>query len=134
MSLKEASSRPTTRQPAQVSSDVKGELLAISNCIAAFKSASAATEVVSVQPSAQGVSSSGVSPRARKLASGKGIDPEILVGTGPGGRVIERDIEAFEKFLTRSPLFTDIETNAVKSGNSIKTMVDSGKEHIQEYF
>ena len=59
------------------------------------ESASAATEVVSVQPSAQGVSSSGVSPRARKLASGKGIDPEILVGTGPGGRVIERDIEAF---------------------------------------
>ena len=59
------------------------------------ESASAASEPVSVEPSAPGVSSSGVSPRARKLASGQGIDPETLVGTGPGGRVIERDVVAF---------------------------------------
>jgi pyruvate dehydrogenase E2 component (dihydrolipoamide acetyltransferase) len=52
-------------------------------------------EPAPIQPSAANVSSSGVSPRARKLASGKGIDPETLVGTGPGGRVIERDVEAF---------------------------------------
>ena len=59
------------------------------------ESASAASEPVGVAPSAPGVSSSGVSPRARKLASGQGIDPESLIGTGPGGRVIERDVEAF---------------------------------------
>ena len=35
-----------------------------------------------------------VSPRARNLASQKGIDPSVLGGTGPQGRVIERDVEA----------------------------------------
>ena len=59
------------------------------------ESKSAAGGPVAVEPSAPSVSSSGVSPRARKLASGKGIDPETLAGTGPGGRVIERDVEAF---------------------------------------
>ena len=39
--------------------------------------------------------SSGVSPRARKKAIKLGVDAETLVGTGPGGRVIERDIDAF---------------------------------------
>ncbi len=44
--------------------------------------------------------SSGVSPRARKKAIKMGVDAETLVGTGPGGRVIERDIDAF---LTGAP-------------------------------
>ena len=39
-------------------------------------------------------SSAGISPRARKIAGKHGIDPETLEGTGPGGRVIERDVEA----------------------------------------
>ncbi len=38
--------------------------------------------------------SSGVSPRARRLAHKHGIDAESLPGTGPNGRVIERDVEA----------------------------------------
>ncbi len=38
--------------------------------------------------------SSGVSPRARKLATKHGLDPETIQGSGPEGRVIERDIEA----------------------------------------
>ncbi len=33
-----------------------------------------------------------VSPRARLLARAKGVDPSSIAGTGPGGRVIERDI------------------------------------------
>ena len=41
------------------------------------------------------VPSSGVSPRARKKAMNLGVDAETLVGTGPGGRVIERDVDAF---------------------------------------
>jgi pyruvate dehydrogenase E2 component (dihydrolipoamide acetyltransferase) len=36
----------------------------------------------------------GSSPRARQLAIRSGIDPESLPGTGPGGRVIERDVQA----------------------------------------
>ena len=59
------------------------------------ESATASGESAPVQPSAASVSSSGVSPRARKLATGKGVDAETIVGSGPGGRVIERDIEAF---------------------------------------
>jgi pyruvate dehydrogenase E2 component (dihydrolipoamide acetyltransferase) len=39
--------------------------------------------------------SAGISPRARKKAMHAGVDAEILVGTGPGGRVIERDVDAF---------------------------------------
>ena len=39
-------------------------------------------------------SSAGVSPRARRLAAEKGVNPSQLAGSGPGGRVIERDIVA----------------------------------------
>ena len=39
-------------------------------------------------------SSAGVSPRARRLAAEKGVDPGQLAGSGPGGRVIERDVVA----------------------------------------
>jgi pyruvate dehydrogenase E2 component (dihydrolipoamide acetyltransferase) len=34
------------------------------------------------------------SPRARNLAARKGIDAAALAGSGPGGRIIERDVEA----------------------------------------
>jgi pyruvate dehydrogenase E2 component (dihydrolipoamide acetyltransferase) len=33
-----------------------------------------------------------ISGRARKLAAEKGIDPQELSGTGPGGRIIEKDV------------------------------------------
>ncbi|MCF7931640.1 MAG: 2-oxo acid dehydrogenase subunit E2 [Acholeplasmataceae bacterium] len=36
-----------------------------------------------------------VSPRARTLAGKRGIDPTIIAGTGPNGRVIERDVIGF---------------------------------------
>ena len=36
----------------------------------------------------------GVSPRAKHLASEKGVDPNQIAGSGPGGRVIERDVLA----------------------------------------
>ena len=39
-------------------------------------------------------SSSGVSPRARNLAATKGLDASTLAGSGPDGRVIERDVKA----------------------------------------
>ncbi|MYD11800.1 MAG: 2-oxo acid dehydrogenase subunit E2 [Chloroflexi bacterium] len=35
-----------------------------------------------------------ISPRARNLAQRKGIDYQAVTGSGPGGRIIERDIEA----------------------------------------
>ena len=39
-------------------------------------------------------SPAGVSPRAKHLAAQKGVDPSQLAGSGPGGRVIERDVVA----------------------------------------
>lgn len=35
-----------------------------------------------------------ISPRARNLAASKSLDISGIVGTGPGGRIIERDIQA----------------------------------------
>ena len=34
----------------------------------------------------------GISPRAKRLAAEKGVDPNQIAGSGPGGRVIERDV------------------------------------------
>ncbi len=47
-------------------------------------------------PAVAGASAAGgaVSPRARNLAAGKGIDASALAGTGPRGRVVERDVLA----------------------------------------
>ena len=35
-----------------------------------------------------------ISPRATRLAVEAGIDPRTLAGTGPGGRIVERDVRA----------------------------------------
>ncbi|MFP4382876.1 MAG: dihydrolipoamide acetyltransferase family protein [Spirochaetia bacterium] len=34
----------------------------------------------------------GISPRAKKTAEAKGVDPAVLSGSGPHGRIIERDV------------------------------------------
>jgi len=61
---------------------------------ATVTSSDAPALVAPVATSSGGGSEAGVSPRARKLALRSGIDPETIQGTGPGGRVIERDVEA----------------------------------------
>ncbi|MEK6796845.1 MAG: dihydrolipoamide acetyltransferase family protein [Spirochaetota bacterium] len=45
-------------------------------------------------PSSAPAGDVGVSPRARNLADAKGIAAGTLGGTGPGGRIIERDVKA----------------------------------------
>jgi pyruvate dehydrogenase E2 component (dihydrolipoamide acetyltransferase) len=45
---------------------------------------------------------SGISPRARHLAAAKGVDVSGLTGTGPEGRIIERDVLA--ALAEREPL------------------------------
>ncbi len=35
-----------------------------------------------------------ISPRASRLAAGAGIDPLSVAGSGPGGRIVERDVRA----------------------------------------
>ena len=67
-----------------------------------------------VVTSSGGRAESGVSPRAGKLALRSGIDPETIVGTGPGGRVIERDVESA---LARRPrLSASAAVSARKAG------------------
>jgi pyruvate dehydrogenase E2 component (dihydrolipoamide acetyltransferase) len=79
------------------------------------------TEVVSVLaaaiavPATEGPSplSGAVSPRARKLAAAEGIGASGLAGTGPGGRVIERDVAAA---LAERPALTAAAKAAVLAG------------------
>ena len=53
--------------------------------------APAAAEVAA--PVAQAVEGAPVSPRAAKLAKAAGVDASLAVGTGPDGRIIERDVQ-----------------------------------------
>ena len=47
---------------------------------------------VTAAPAAEVKGGAPVSPRAAKLAKAHGIDPTLAAGTGPNGRIIERDI------------------------------------------
>jgi pyruvate dehydrogenase E2 component (dihydrolipoamide acetyltransferase) len=55
----------------------------------------------------------GISPRARHLAERKGVDATALAGSGPGGRVIERDVEAA---LAAQPKLTPVAKAMVAEG------------------
>jgi len=68
----------------------------------ATAAAPAAVTVVSVAAPAAApaaasavVSQGAVSPRARKLAAEKGIDPALVPGTGVNGRVLSEDVEVY---------------------------------------
>jgi pyruvate dehydrogenase E2 component (dihydrolipoamide acetyltransferase) len=46
------------------------------------------------------------SPLARRLAADKGVEIESIAGSGPGGRIIKRDIEAAKKAAPRAATST----------------------------
>ncbi len=50
--------------------------------------------VQSVGQAVEAVEGAGISPRARILAGRRGIDMTGIAGSGPGGRIIERDVKA----------------------------------------
>ena len=55
------------------------------------------TAAIASQPVARApteATSTGVSPRARELAFHEAVNPAALSGSGPGGRVLERDVRA----------------------------------------
>ncbi len=54
-----------------------------------------------------------VSPRARHLAERKGIEASALAGSGPGGRVIERDVQAA---IAAQPKLTPVAKAMVAEG------------------
>jgi len=49
--------------------------------------------VAEAAPAAQVVAGAPVSPRAAKLAKAAGVDASLAAGTGPNGRIIERDVQ-----------------------------------------
>lgn len=56
--------------------------------------ASQATSPVAGSPSAAPAGDLRISPRARNLAAKEALDASALAGSGPGGRIIERDVVA----------------------------------------
>jgi pyruvate dehydrogenase E2 component (dihydrolipoamide acetyltransferase) len=57
-----------------------------------------------------------ISPRARNLADRKGLDPAGLVGSGPEGRIIERDVQAA---LQTQPKLTPLAKSMVEKGGFV---------------
>ncbi len=57
------------------------------------EAAPAAAVAEAAAPAAQIVPGAPVSPRAAKLAKAAGVDASLAAGTGPNGRIIERDVQ-----------------------------------------
>ncbi len=58
-----------------------------------------------------------ISPLARNMAAKMGIDPALVTGTGPGGRIIARDITAVKEHLSQpvSPVMPETKPAATES-------------------
>ncbi|MBL8130677.1 MAG: 2-oxo acid dehydrogenase subunit E2 [Anaerolineae bacterium] len=65
----------------------------------------------------------GISPRARHLAERKGMPTTGLAGSGPGGRIIERDVQAA---LEAQPRMTPLARSMVASGDFVAPPTGSG--------
>lgn len=61
---------------------------------AAAPALAATAPVAAPAPAQAPVTASGVSPRARALAAHEAVNPLGLAGSGPGGRVLEKDVRA----------------------------------------
>ncbi len=74
-------------------------------------------------------SSAGISPRAKRLAAEKGVNPSQVAGSGPGGRVIERDIlaaAASPRSGLAKAMISQGGLQAPQSGSGIGGMVRGG--------
>jgi pyruvate dehydrogenase E2 component (dihydrolipoamide acetyltransferase) len=65
----------------------------------------------------------GISPRARNLAKSKSLDVTGVQGTGPGGRIIERDIQAA---LASAPKLTPLAKSMLSKGEYVAPPQGSG--------
>lgn len=64
-----------------------------------------------------------ISPRAKNLAKDKGLELTGIAGTGPGGRIIERDVQAA---LTARPPMTPLARSMVEAGDFVAPTQGSG--------
>jgi len=83
----------------------------------------AGSALLSRQPDSQTDTFSGVSPRAKNLAKDKGLELAGIRGTGPGGRIIERDVKAA---LTAAPRMTPLARSMVEKGGFVAPPQGSG--------
>jgi pyruvate dehydrogenase E2 component (dihydrolipoamide acetyltransferase) len=81
------------------------------------------TKTVAATLSQNSETAIGVSPRARKLADEKGIDASVLAGSGPKGRVIERDIQAV---AGTAPKLTPLAKKIAGEDSTLKAQSGSG--------
>jgi pyruvate dehydrogenase E2 component (dihydrolipoamide acetyltransferase) len=75
--------------------------------------APSASTVAETAPAAASGRGAPASPRARGLAERKGVDVAALTGSGPGGRIIERDVAAV---ATEQPRLTPVARAMVAEG------------------
>ncbi|NCN04087.1 MAG: 2-oxo acid dehydrogenase subunit E2 [Spirochaetales bacterium] len=107
--ISSAASEPVAEAPV----DKPIEAPAAPSATAATPAPAVVTPVAAAFP---GTAATGaVSPRARNLAQSRGFDPSGLAGTGPQGRVIERDVQAA---LAGTPNLTPAALAALGSGTS----------------
>ena len=74
-------------------------------------------------PVAAAVVCAPVSPRAAKLANAHGVDPTLAVGTGPNGRIIERDVL---KLIANPPAVSAAPVAAAPAAEEYKDVKFSG--------
>jgi pyruvate dehydrogenase E2 component (dihydrolipoamide acetyltransferase) len=93
-----AASAPT---PAHAAAPAPAKAAAALPAMESYKSEPATTSVVPMSPApavTAGTSAGGgrvkASPLARKVAAQSGVDLRLVQGSGPGGRIVRRDVEA----------------------------------------
>jgi pyruvate dehydrogenase E2 component (dihydrolipoamide acetyltransferase) len=71
-----------------------------------------------------------ISPRAAKLAKESVIDPARIVGTGPGGRVIERDVKSYleTREYSRVRLTPAAKTLAAREDIDVLNLTGTGED------
>ena len=106
-----------------------------------------ATEVAATQHTASNGTRSAterlrVSPLARRIAEDKGIDLAQVTGTGPGGRIVQKDVEAFKAPTKESaaPVATEVPTPAASvpvvakkvapKGPTLPTRLPTGSKEV----
>ena len=96
-----ASASPLGAFPSQPGASATEQAAPVSEAVG-----QSATAAQSVGQSAPGAQSAGgriiISPRASRVAAELGIDPRSVTGTGPGGRIVERDVLAAASQATAS--------------------------------
>jgi len=81
--------------PKTESKAIAAKITAVPSAVTASGPASVPQQVASIAPVPVGPARLLISPRAARLVKEKVIDPSPIRGTGPGGRIVEKDVAAY---------------------------------------